>query len=248
MEQAAQFIDSVGFSLLFASTQSIELPSLFEAVKGRRGARIDDWDVDSDRVWVWKNDLPATRRAYYGKALGGGKPVFIALKFLPYVYALSAPEDLRQAYARGAISRDAKRICDALSALGPTPTMALGIAAGFGRGSEQTRFHRALDELQRRLVIAPVGAVVERGAWTSQIFDLVPRWFARQVERARTIDVDEARRVIVRRYIETVIACTIPMICRVFGLPRDGIRAAVDDLSARGKIVEELDWIVRKSG
>ena len=74
MDDAARFIDAVGFCLLFASTQKIELPSLFEAVKGRRDAHIDDWDADSDRVWEWKNDLPARKRAYYGKALAGGKP------------------------------------------------------------------------------------------------------------------------------------------------------------------------------
>src|SRR5512135_2525038 len=91
MDDAAQFIDTVGFCLLFASTEAIELPSLFEAVKGRRDAHIEDWDADSDRVWVWKNDLPATKRAYYGKGLAG-KPVFISLKMLPYVLALAAPE------------------------------------------------------------------------------------------------------------------------------------------------------------
>ena len=69
MDEAAEFIDSVGFCLLFASNQNIELPSLFEAVKGRRDVHIEDWDADSDRVWAWKNELPADRRAYYGKAL-----------------------------------------------------------------------------------------------------------------------------------------------------------------------------------
>jgi hypothetical protein len=238
---AAQFIDSVGFSLLFASTQGIELPSLFEAVKGRRDAHIEEWDADSDRVWVWKNDLPATRRAYYGKALSG-KPIFIALKFLPDVYALAAPENLARAYARGEISRDAKRICDALGAQGPTPTIALAEVAGFGRARRE--FHRALDELQSKMIIAPVGAVAERGAWVSQIFDLTARWFAPQVARAARLNVDDARRALVQRYIATVIACTQPMIARVFGFSRIITRQVIADLSARDVIAQKSEWII----
>ena len=83
MDQAAEFVDAVGFSLLFASTQGIELPSLFEAVKGRRDARIEDWDQDSDRVWVWKNDLPAARRAFYGKDFPAATWVQVARLYDP---------------------------------------------------------------------------------------------------------------------------------------------------------------------
>lgn len=164
MSDAARWIDQVGFCLLFASTHAsrIELPSLFEAVKGRRGARtesafgIDEWDADSDRVWGWKNDLPATHRAYYGKALTG-KPMFMARAMLPHVIALAAPDNVPAEYRRGQISHAAKRIYDALAATGPTPTMALRAAAGLNNAD----YHRALDELQRRLVIAPVGATTE---------------------------------------------------------------------------------------
>ncbi len=64
LSAAARFINRVGFCWLFAPAPGIpELPSLFEAVKGRRGARIYDWDSDADRIWSWKNDLPAERRA-----------------------------------------------------------------------------------------------------------------------------------------------------------------------------------------
>ena len=160
MNDAARFIDQVGFCLLFASAQNLELSSLFEAVKGRRDAHIEDWDADSDRVWVWKNDLPASKRAYYGKALAG-KPVFVSLKMLPYLYALNAL-DVRQEYRHGRLSHEAKRVYDILRERGPMPTMALRGAAGFGR--DTNRVHRALDDLQRALVVLPVGAVIEHGA------------------------------------------------------------------------------------
>ena len=244
MDDAARFIDAVGFSLLFASTQGIELPSLFEAVKGRRDAHIEDWDQDSDRVWVWKNDLPAARRAFYGKALAGGKPVFVSMKMLPSLFAVAAPDDVDEAYGRGQISHDAKRVHDALRAMGPTPTIALRAAVGL----DVPRYHRALDDLQRALVVLPIGAVNEHGAWTSQIFELAARWFPSQAERANKIDVNAARRALVTRYVETVIACNESMIGRVFGWSRAQVSATVDELAARKKVTRNQEWIVSHVG
>jgi hypothetical protein len=244
MEQAAEFIDTVGFCLLFASTQGIELPSLFEAVKGRRDAHIEDWDADSDRVWVWKNELPADKRAYYGKALAGGKPVFISVKMLPYLYALNGLVDPHEEYTHGRLSLEAKRIYDTLRALGPTPTKALRVAAGFDRPDNSHRYHRALDELQRLLVILPVGATLETGAWTSQIFDLLERWFPRPVARAQRIDMDQARRVLVKRYVQTVVAAQPQMIARVFGWSRPEVNAVVDELVMRRVLSLQENWIV----
>jgi len=240
MDAAAQFIDAVGFCLLFATTRKIELPSLFEAVKGRRDAHIEEWDHDSDLVWGWKNDLPATRRAYYGKAMTG-KPIFISLAMLPNVIALVAPENLNKEYERGRISQASKRVYDTLSAIGPTPTVALREATGL----DNARYHRALDELQRAMVILPVGATLERGAWPSQIFDLVSRWFPRQFERAQKIDANAACRAVVRRYVETVIVSQVSMIARVFVLPRNQIATAVDALITRRVLSKKDDWILR---
>ncbi len=235
---AAQFIDQVGFCLLFASERGVELPSLFEAVKGRRDAHIDDWDADSDRVWVWKTDLPAARRAYYGKALAGGKPVFISLKLLPHFLALTAPESVEKEYARGRITHDARRVHDVLRANGPMPTTALREAAGM----DVKRYHRALDELQRAMIILPVGAIVERGAWTSQIFELLVRWFPKQFEQAQRMDAETARRALVKQYVRTVVAATVSQMARVFGWNRAELRTAVDDLIKRRVLKQEGEW------
>jgi hypothetical protein len=241
MRDAARWIDQVGFCLLFASTHvpRIELPSLFEAVKGRRNAHIDEWDADSDRVWGWKNDLPATHRAYYGKALTG-KPMFIARAMLPHVLAVAAPDNVPAEYRRGRISHAAKKIYDALAATGPTPTMALRAAAGLNT----VDYHHALDELQRRLVIAPVGATTEQSAWPSQIFDLVARWFPREFNRAQQIDQRVACRAIVRKYLATVRAATPAMISRTLGLSREDVSIAVNAEFARRSIKQIDTWIL----
>ncbi len=242
LDAAARWLEDVGLAWLFASTQAIELPSLYEAVKGKRDAHIEDWDTDSDRVWAWKNDLPAEQRAYYGKALANGKPVFIARSLLPHLLTVNAPENFATAYAQGRISHAAKRIHDALRDLGPTPTLALRAAAGFDR--DGAAYHRALDELQRALVILPCGAAMERGAWASQIFDLVAHWFPQEAARAQKLELNAARRILVKRYLATVIASTPPLIARMFSWRREQVNEIVDDLVARRIVSRHEEWII----
>ncbi len=246
MTFAARFIDRVGFCWLFApGTRALELPSLFEAVKGRRGMQIFDWDGDSDRVWGWKSDLPAAHLAYYGKALAG-RPAFVSLEMLPYLMASVGSENFRQLYAHGGISYEAKRIFEALESLGPQPTRALRAAAGLDSKDGNVRYHRALDELQRRLFVMPVGATNEGSNWVSQIFELVARWFPAQAERARRLDVREARRALVTRYLRTVIAAKRSAMGRVFGLPRTELDALVEELASRRLVLFEGEWVTIK--
>lgn len=230
LADAARFINRLGFCWLFAPSQrTLELPSLFEAVKGKHNVHIEDWDADSDRLWAWKSDLPAARRAYYGKALAG-KPAFISLKLLPYVIAALGEENVAQAYAHGALSYDAKKIYDALDALGPQPTLHLRRAAAFDSKDGNTRYHRALDELQRRLIVMPMGATNEVCNWTSQIFELVVRWFPDQAAHAKTLDLRTARRTLIERYLKTVLAAPIDVPARLFAIPRDEFKELIEKM------------------
>jgi hypothetical protein len=253
LADAARFIDRFGFCWLFAPRDHrLELPSLFEAVKGRRDAHIEDWDADSDQVWAWKNDLPAAQRAYYGKALAG-KPCFISLKMLPYALAALGEEDFERAYARGAYSYDTKRVYDALKQFGAQPTQTLRRNAGFvaARGdlrqNGNARFHKALDELQRRLIAMPMGATNEGMAWPSQIFDLVARWLPEQTRDAKKLAVRDARRALVERYVNTVVAAPLDAIARLFAIPRPAVKLLVDELARAKRIRMENDWAVSKS-
>lgn len=242
--EAARFINRVGFCWLFAPNhRSLELPALFEAVKGKRNVHIEDWDVDSDRVWAWKSDLPAARRAYYGKALAG-KPSFISLKLLPYVLAALGEENVGRAYAHGALSYEAKKIYDALEAFGPQPTLHLRRTAGLDGKDGNTRFHRGLDELQRRMIVMPMGATNEVGNWVSQIFELVIRWFPAQAAEAKTLDVRTARRALMERYLKTVLAAPLDMPGRLFNIPRDEARLIVKDLAAAKQLHECEGWLI----
>jgi len=242
--QAARFIERFGFCWLFAPRdRKLELPSLFEAVKGRRDARIDDWDADSDRVWAWKNDLPAARRAYYGKALGG-KPCFIALKMLPYALAALGEEDFERAYAQGAMPYDTKRIYDALAQFGAQPTQHLKRSANFVGKEGSARYHKALDELQRRMLVMPIGATSEGSAWRSQIFDLVARWFPEQTRAAKQLDVRAARVELIERYIKTVLAAPPDAIARLFAISRPEVKSLLDEMARAKRVRVQNGWVL----
>lgn len=145
MNAAARFVNQVGFCWLFAPASGpLELPSLFEALKGRRGVQIFDWDEDSDRLWSWKSDLPAARLAYYGKALAG-KPAFVSLEMLGYLMAAIGSESPDHLYDRGEISLEARRIFAALRSRRDwiARTGMFGIIAPSTNCSEDSTFFRS---------------------------------------------------------------------------------------------------------
>ena len=160
---------------------------------------------------------------------------------LPPILTLAAPDDFEQAYRLGSVSYEAKRVYDALLNLGPTPTMALRLSTGL----DNTRYHHALDELQKRLVILPVGAMNERGAWTSQIFELLARWFPREYARAQKIESDAALRVVVKHYVDTTIVTTAPAMARLFRVSTERVRQVVDTLIARRVLVQQDHWLFK---
>ncbi len=247
LADAARYIRHFGFCWLFAPRdRKLELPSLFEAVKGKRDAHIDDWDADSDKVWTWKNDLPAAKRAYYGKAFAG-KPVFISLNLLPYVIAALGVEDAAQAYARGALSYDAKRVYETLAQVGAQPTQTLKRNAGFVGKQSNTRYHHALDELQTKLLVAAMGATNEGAAWPSQIFDLVANWFGPQARAAKQIDLYPARSALVERYLKTVLAAPPDALARLFQIPRPELKSLLDEMTHAKKLRVENGWVVSQA-
>lgn len=247
MAGAARYVNRFGFCWLFAPRdRKLELPALFEAVKGRRDAHIEEWDSDSDTLWAWKNDLPAAHRVYYGKALAG-KPVFISLEHLPHVLAALGLDDVSEAYAHGAVSYDARRIYEALEELGAQPTQNLKRSAGFVGKQGGARYHRALAELQTKLVVASIGTTNEGAAWPSQIFDLVARWFEPQANAAKKIDLRTARLTLIERYLKTVLAAPPDALARLFAIPRPELRPLLDELESAGRVRAAQGWVLSKS-
>jgi len=99
---------------------------------------------------------------------------------------------------------------------GPLDTIRLRREARMSANSAKSRFDRGLVELQVGLKVLPVG-VTEAGAWRyAFLYELLPRWFPDVPEQARQIGRAQARRALVSRYLDNIVATGRKMIGKVF--------------------------------
>jgi len=121
-----------------------------------------------------------------------------------------------QEYADGLMTAEAKAIYEALLEHGPLDTVRLRREARMSAESAKSRFERGLVELQVGLKVLPVGAA-EAGAWRCAfVYEIVQRHFPDLPARARPIGRAEARRALVSRYLDNVVAAERKMIGKVF--------------------------------
>ena len=68
--RAAEFIDAVGFALLFPAA-NVPAPSLWEAVAGDEAEPFaSGMGATEQKVWAWKDELPRCGQAWYGRFVG----------------------------------------------------------------------------------------------------------------------------------------------------------------------------------
>ena len=219
VEGARAFVEEVGFCH-FWPIKGAELPNLFHAIAGRvRSVPMAHDDPDNSRCWSWKDQSLDKKWWYYGKLLRR-RATLISLELLPAFYACSenfgSLHDYLTEYLDGKMTAEAKRIYEALLEHGSLDTVRLRREARLSAESAKSRFERALVELQVGLKVLPVG-VAEAGAWRyAFVYEIVQRHFPELPERARRISRSQARRTLVSRYLDNVVAADRAMIGKVF--------------------------------
>jgi hypothetical protein len=219
IDQARAFVQDVGFCF-FWPIKDIEMPNLFHAIAGRvRPVPNAHNDPDLSKSWGWKDHSLGRRWWYYGKMLRR-RATLISLDMLPFFYASSGNygelDDYLQEYRSGTMTAEAKRVYEALLTHGPLDTVRLRREAQMAASSAKSRFERALVELQVGLKVLPIG-VAEAGAWRyAFVYEIVPRHYPELPESARQISLGQARRALVARYLDNVVATDRRMVGRVF--------------------------------
>jgi len=253
-DEAVAFVEEVGFCS-FWPLKEVELPSLWEAVAGPRPVPAQH-DDPGHITWRWKDELLGKRCWYYGKLLRG-KATLVSPSLLPYFYALSEgtddPQDYLYLYQEGRLSAEAKAIYEALLREGPLDVLRLRREARMSGKKSKARFERALVELQRHLMILPVG-IARAGAWRyAFIYDLLIRHWPQIPAQARDIGRGEARRVLLTRYLENVIAATPAQVTRLFGWTKQEAERAAARLAEEGRLLTDvsieglpgLHWVIK---
>ncbi len=238
-DQALAFVNERRF-VYFWPIKGVELPSLWAAVAGDRPVA-NAHDDPGHVTWGWKDAWLGARRWYYAKVLRA-KATLIALDAAPAFYALSDnfgdyEHDYLEQYAAGALTAEAKAVYEALLEKGPQHTIALRRNAGLSARSANTRFERALSDLQTRWLIVPIG-VAEAGAWRySFIYDIVARHYPELPGQGQRLTRSEARCQIARWYLDSVGAATRHQAQRLFGWTASDTAKLWRDLPAR-----DLAW------
>lgn len=242
-EQAVEFVNERGF-VYFWPIKDITLPSLWVAVAGDR--KVADAHDDPGHVtWGWKDSMLGKRQWYYAKLLRK-KATMVALDTAPYFYALSEnygdPEnDYLLQHEQGLLSQEAKQIYESLLKEGALDTVALRKAARLTSRESDTRFNKAIEDLQIDLKILPVG-VAPVGAWKyAFIYDLVTNHYPKLPEQARKLGRREAQRHLVELYFKSVGAATAKDVSKLFGWKPAEVEKALDDLTKAKFLKADLE-------
>jgi hypothetical protein len=236
---ARRFVKRVGFCL-FWPTRGVEAPTLLHAIAGRAIPLGAGYKHPAfGRSWNWKDEALDKRWWYYGRLLRG-RATLVSLDFLPAFYALSEnygdPNEYLLEYQDGRLSADAKAVYEALLHSGPLDTVRLRKEARLAGESAKTGFQRAMTELQEGLKVLPVG-VAEAGAWDyAFVYDLVSRWLPTLDVQARRLTTLEARRRILLRHLDNVVAIGQDEIRRFLGWPAATLAKVIAPLSEIGEV------------
>ncbi len=250
--EALQFVDERGF-IYFWPINDIVLPSLWVGAAGERPVA-DDHDDPGHTSWGWKDDMLGKHLWYYAKVLRK-RATIISLDTAPYFYALSEnygspEEDYLTLYKQGRLTLESKLLFETLLNAGPLDTIALRRATHLTSRESDSRFNKALTDLQAGFQILPVG-VSQAGRWHyAFIYEVVHRHFPELLEAARMISERQARQKLAGLTLLSIGVAQIRDLCRLFGWSPDEAGRAVDDLvkaglACRGVEVETQpgEWI-----
>lgn len=240
-EQAVEFVNQRGF-VFFWPIKGITLPSLWVAAAGDRPVP-DEHDDPGHVTWGWKDEMLPKKVWYYARVLRR-RNTMLSLEALPYFYALSPnygdPEnDYLEQYEQGLMTAEARQVYEALLRKGSLDSISLRKEARLGGTSSDSRFNRALEDLQIEFKVLPV-AVTEAGAWNYAFrYDLVSRHYPQLISEAGGITEPQARRWILERYFASVGAIERREVAKVFGWRPEALDRTLKAMAAEGLI--ELD-------
>jgi len=237
-EQAVEFVSERGF-VFFWPISGITMPSLWAAVAGDRPVA-DAHDDPGHVTWGWKDSLLGSDQWYYAKVLRK-KATMIAMPLAPYFYALSEnygayDQDYLTQYEQGRLTKEARLVYETILREGPLDTVALRRATHLSSPASETRFNRALSDLQADFKLVPV-AVTQAGAWHYAFaYDIVARHYPQIPDLAHPIQENLARQKLAETYLRSVGAARAGDLAKLFGWKPVVAQKVIDNLVQAGLV------------
>jgi len=243
LDQAVDFAIERGF-IYFWPITGVRLPNLWMAVAGDRPVA-DAHDDPGHVTWGWKDSLLGSDRWYYAKMLRK-KATMISFDLVPYFYALSenygSPEDdYLTIYEQGRMTLEAKTVYETILEKGPLDTVALRRLTHMSSPNSESRFNRAMTDLQAGFKILPIG-VTQSGAWHyAFLYDLVARHYPDIPDLAHAIQEVDARVKLIEVFFRSLGAAQLRDVTRLFGWRLGEAEKALESLVQRGILFRDLE-------
>jgi DNA-binding MarR family transcriptional regulator len=222
------------------------LPSLWEAVAGTpeitwstrdEEGRFLDFSPEFGRVWRWKDELPERRLVCVGKHVRG-RSTLVSLRLLPALYACRADSN--------ELSPLEQEVVDFLAEQGPCSTADLPDLIGY----ERKPLARAVERLQRGLILTTAGAQERAQGWPAVMVDVLSRRYAEHLRRVP--QVEDARAQLAEVVLGSARELSASDLAAVVGCTRKEAGAALDRLVDEGlaRRRDEGDFVLylRKRG
>jgi hypothetical protein len=219
VSDAAAFVDSVGFALLFPADR-FAAPSLYEAVAGPDAVAWQHGMGEAESaVWDWKDELPASGTAWYGKFLFK-RASLLSPKALGLLYRGAGDIDDYRGFDLGP---EARRIAQALAVAPVSSAVLRGDIIG-----DRAAYERGITELHRSLLVTTAGVAEQRSGWPASVIDLTCRRF----DVGGTADDDAAAAL----FLDTVLTATPAQLARAFGWTAAVAKTVLARLVAAGRV------------
>jgi hypothetical protein len=225
IEEAGEFVDRVGFAVLFPADR-IAAPSLWEAVAGPDATPFaNGMGPDEERVWTWKDELPLTGAAWYGKFVHN-RASLLAPSLLAALYPGDGDPTDHEALD---LPAEAHHVAEVLLT-GPLTTAALREIVG-----DRGRYNRGIAALQRHLLVTSAGINEQSAGWPATVIDLTCRLF--------TVGGGVDDRYATARFAQTMVEATPSELARAFGWPIATARERLAALESGGAGRRKIDRV-----
>jgi hypothetical protein len=206
LDEAREFIDSVGFCLLYPQRPAVLAPTFVGAYAGsdehlpaRQMAFADPSARDAKHLMV---RLLREKAAYEANVFPDNNFIVSASVF-PYFYGLVGDRNPRQAPKAGARSEYSPLAIDAFQIIQKEgPISEYRLRELLGGDISAAALDRALDELWAKLRITRVDYTQEKGVF----WDVLFRWSPEAVKEGMHVSVAEALTALVSKYLDCVLA------------------------------------------
>jgi len=235
IEAAREFVEEVGFCLMYPQRPSLLVPTFIGAFVGSDD-RLPEWqhafkDPRATEATELMVRLLRERTAFEANLFAENNGFLVAASVFPYFYALMGERNPKQAPNAGTRSLYSQLACDAFATIQRDGALSKAkLLEKLGGGLSVAALDKSLAELWSKLRITRVDYSASEGS----VWDLLYRWAPDAVKEGVGLSVPEALSALVSKYLDCVIAVDQLELEAFFGrfVARSKVKEAVNALLA----------------